>query len=82
MKPLKKSPGTDAAYYIAADRSAAGIAARADLKRLMDDRLILMAALWDLREACTEAYKAGRVAAEPFVRAGNVYAQAMKGGAK
>jgi len=28
-------------------------------------------ALRDLREACTEAYKAGRIEAEPFIRAGN-----------
>lgn len=29
-------------------------------------------ALRDLRDACTDAYKDGRIPAEPFVRAGNV----------
>lgn len=33
-------------------------------------------ALVDLREACAEAYKAGRIDAEAFVRAGNVIAKA------
>ena len=46
-----------------------------------DARLIAAApelaeALRDLREAATEAYKAGRIQAEPFVRAGNVLAKA------
>lgn len=36
----------------------------------------LLAALRDLREACVDAYKAGRIPAEPFVRAGNVIAKA------
>lgn len=36
----------------------------------------LLAALTDLREACAGAYKAGRIPAEPFVRAGNVIAKA------
>jgi hypothetical protein len=31
-------------------------------------------ALSDLRDAATDAYKQGRIAAEPFVRAGNVLA--------
>lgn len=34
----------------------------------------IMDALRDLREASTEAYKQGRVTAEPFVRAGNLLA--------
>src|SRR5688572_16168182 len=46
-----------------------------------DARLIaaapdLLAALSDLRESTTEAYKSGRIPAEPFVRAGNVIAKA------
>lgn len=46
-----------------------------------DARLIaaapeLLQALAVLRGACTQAYKAGRIAAEPFVRAGNVIAKA------
>lgn len=36
----------------------------------------LLAALRDLVDATTDAYKAGRIAAEPFVRARNVIAQA------
>lgn len=32
-------------------------------------------ALRDLRDACTDAYKIGRIPAEPFVRAGNVLAE-------
>lgn len=39
------------------------------------------AALRDLREACTDAYKAGRIAAEPFVRAGNALALGQDGAA-
>lgn len=35
----------------------------------------LEAALLGLREACTVAYKAGMVPAEPFVSAGNVLAK-------
>jgi glutamate mutase epsilon subunit len=34
-----------------------------------------VAALQDLRDAATNAYKAGRIPAEPFVRAGNVLAK-------
>jgi hypothetical protein len=37
------------------------------------DRIrVLLTALSDLREAAADAYKAGRISAEPFVRAGNV----------
>ena len=36
-------------------------------------------ALRDLRAACEDAYKAGRIPAEPFVRAGNVLAEARDG---
>ena len=48
---------------------------RADA-RLIAAAPALLAALADLREAATDAYKAGRIAAEPFVRAGNVIADA------
>jgi len=37
--------------------------------------------LRDLRESCIDAYRAGRIPAEPFVRAGNVlhdYAEAVR----
>ena len=40
----------------------------------------LLAALQDLRYAATDAYKAGRVPAEPFIRAGNVLAKARRRG--
>lgn len=36
----------------------------------------LLSVLRDLRAACTDAYKSGRIAAEPFVAAGNVLAKA------
>ena len=36
----------------------------------------LLKALKDLREACTDVYKTGRIAAEPFVTAGLVIAKA------
>lgn len=36
----------------------------------------LLAALRDIRAACADAYKAGRIDAEPFVRAGNAIAKA------
>ena len=36
----------------------------------------MVEALRDLRDATTEAYKAGHIPAEPFVRAGNVLAEA------
>jgi len=36
----------------------------------------LLKALSDLRKACVEAYKAGHISAEPFVRAGNIIAKA------
>ena len=36
----------------------------------------LLGALKDLREVSTDAYKAGRVLAEPFVRAGNIIEKA------
>lgn len=35
----------------------------------------VLEALRDLREATVDVYKIGRVAAEPFVRAGNVLAK-------
>lgn len=41
----------------------------------------LLAALEDLRLACADAYKAGRIDAEAFVRAGNVLARARGEGA-
>ena len=44
--------------------------------RLMSAAPALLEALRDLREATTDAYKAGRIPAEPFVRAGNVLAKA------
>lgn len=40
------------------------------VRRVME----LESALRDLRDAATEAYKAGRIAAEPYVHAGNVLA--------
>jgi hypothetical protein len=40
------------------------------------DHAALVEALKDLRAAVTDAYKAGRIPAEPFVRAGNVIAKA------
>lgn len=44
--------------------------------RAVNSHAELLAALRDLREACTDAYKSGRISAEPFVRAGNVIARA------
>lgn len=48
--------------------------------RLIAEAPALLAALSDLRAACEDAYKAGRIPAEPFVRAGNVLAQTEGGG--
>lgn len=48
-------------------------------KEAQDLSARLLDALRDLREASTEAYKAGRIPAEPFVRAGNVIAEAEGG---
>lgn len=50
--------------------------ANADLIAAAPD---MLEALRDLREAATEAYKAGRIDAEVFVRAGNVIAEAGHG---
>lgn len=46
-------------------------------ERLIESAPELLRALKDLRDACTDAYKAGRISAEPFVRAGNVIASAL-----
>lgn len=51
---------------------------RAELAPLFTAAEELRAALADLREASTDAYKSGRIAAEPFVRAGNVLAKASE----
>lgn len=48
----------------------------ADKLRLMNAAPALLAALKDLREAASDAYKSGRISAEPFVRAGNVISEA------
>lgn len=44
--------------------------------RAVNSHQELLDALKDLREAATDAYKVGRIAAEPFVKAGNVIAKA------
>ena len=40
--------------------------------RLIQKAPELLTILRDLHDACIEAYKAGRIPAEPFVRAGNI----------
>lgn len=50
----------------------------ADVDHLCDACLreeAMLVALRDLRESVTDAYKSGRIPAEPFVRAGNVIAE-------
>lgn len=47
-----------------------------EIDRLRAEKAELLDALLDLRAACTDAYKAGRIPAEPFVAAGNVIAKA------
>ena len=44
--------------------------------RAVNSHDALVAALRDLRKDVTDAYKAGRIPAESFVRAGNVLAEA------
>jgi hypothetical protein len=51
-----------------------GVGLEPEVKTLPVAESDLSQALRDLRDAATEAYMVGRVAAEPFVRAGNVLA--------
>lgn len=51
------------------------MADRDDVARLAADLMEARHALHELRLACTDAYKAGRIPAEPFVAAGNVLAE-------
>lgn len=44
----------------------------AGVQQSTDSVKALVAALTNLREACEEAYKSGRIPAEPYIAAGNV----------
>jgi hypothetical protein len=86
--PLAAEEWEDGAVSINADNGAGDVVAWAEDDFSQEQKLAkaqfivracnaheeLMRALRDLREAATDAYKMGRIPAEPFVRAGNVLA--------